>query len=193
MKGRNSPSSRMVLLGGLLLITSHAAAQELSLEEMFPGLRDRALVLDIEARVVGAQQEVDWNEENSQVTIPGRPVGIKLVGTNVVVAVQFTPYRRNGQNFLVAQGQVWIDVPNQGISYHTSIETIPLEFGESVYFFPLGRGSSPEGSRIEIRVAMRPYVPETTTESPAFAGGQDPAAPAGTGVPAGISPGDVER
>ncbi|MDR2516196.1 MAG: hypothetical protein LBC88_02310 [Spirochaetaceae bacterium] len=147
----------LVWAAALFLISVDAAAQDAALEGILPGFRDRALVLNIVARVAETGQEAAWNAENSRVTIPGRPIGIKLVGANTVIAVQFTPFRQNGQNFLVALGQIWVNIPGEGISYHTTLETIPLEFGESVYFFPLGRGDSPGDSRIEIQVAMRPY------------------------------------
>jgi hypothetical protein len=79
-----------------------------------------------------------------------------------VVLVQFTLYReKGGKKMLVAQGQILVDVPNQGMSYHTTIETIPLEYGEQVYFFPLGRANSPEEPHLEIQVGLYPYVPET--------------------------------
>jgi len=143
------------------------AQQGPSLEEMLPGLRDRAMIVDITARIVEQNQQVVWYSEDSKVTIPGRPVGIKLVGANIIVAVQFTPYfRGRGNNFLVAQGQVWVDVPNKGISYHTSMQTIPMELNEEIYFFPLGsgdsagnsQGNSQEEARIEIQLMFRPYV-----------------------------------
>jgi hypothetical protein len=75
--------------------------------------------------------------------------------------VQFTPYReKSGRKVLVAQGQILMDVPNRGMSYQTTIETIPLEYGETVYFFPLGRANSSEEARIEIEVALHPYTQE---------------------------------
>jgi hypothetical protein len=152
---------RFTLVGSLLLLAANAVSQELSLEEMVPALKERAIVMDIVSRVVERDQEEVWNSVNSKVTILGRPVGIKLVGTNIIVAVQFTPYRqRNGRNVLVAQGQIWLDVPNQGIRYQTTIETIPLEYGEQIYFFPLGQASNPNTPRIEIRIELRPYVAE---------------------------------
>jgi hypothetical protein len=87
---------------------------------------------------------------------------MKLVGANLVVLVQFTLYReKSGRKMLVAQGQILVDVPNQGMSYHTTIETIPLEYGEEVYFFPLGQTDSPGEPRLEIQVALHPYIPET--------------------------------
>jgi hypothetical protein len=111
---------------------------------------------------VEKDHEEVWNSVNSKVTITGRPVGIKLVGTNIIVVVQFTPYlRADGNNVLVAQGQVWIDVPNQGMSYQTTIQTIPLEFGEQVYFFPLGSVTSESEAHIEIQLALHPYMRET--------------------------------
>jgi hypothetical protein len=158
--GRDSWAAHITLIGSFLLIAATTAvrAQETSLEEVLPAFRDRAVVLDIVTRVVEADQEEVWNSVNSKVTIPGRPVGIKLVGANIVVMIQFTPYRwPDGRNVLVAQGQIWVDVPNQGISYQTTMETIPLEYGELVYFFPLGSVYAPDQARIEIQVELRPY------------------------------------
>jgi hypothetical protein len=149
-----------------LVFAASAAAQEFSLEELLPGLKDRAVVLDIIARVVEKNQEEVWNSVNSKVTIPGRPVGLKLVGANIVIVVQFTPYlRENGNNVLVAQGQIWVDIPNQGIRYQTTLQTIPLEFGEPIYFFPLGSvpGEKTENeARIEIQLQMYPYTAVVT-------------------------------
>ena len=120
--------------------------------------RRRAVVLDINARVL-EQEEVVWEEKTpGKLTIPGRPVSLRLVGSNVIVVVQFTPYiRRHSQNVLVAQGQIWIDVPNEGMRYHTSLQTIPLEFDEPIYFFPLGQSHQLEAS-IEIMITVKHYT-----------------------------------
>ncbi|MDR2630592.1 MAG: hypothetical protein LBC60_06695 [Spirochaetaceae bacterium] len=156
-------SRPLSLVGSLLFLAANAAVmpQEPSLEELLPGLKDRAVILDIVSRVVEQNQEEVWNSVNSRVTIPGRPVGLRLVGANVVVAVQFTPYfRRNGHSMLVAQGQIWVNVPNEGIRYLTTMQTIPIEFGEPIYFFPLGPADSQDDARIEIRLELRPYTAE---------------------------------
>jgi hypothetical protein len=105
-------------------------------------------------------------------------VGLKLVGANIVVAVQFTPYfRRNGNNILVAQGQIWINVNDQWMSYHTTMQTIPLEFEELIYFFPLGqKDSQDDTARIEIQLVLHPYTKETppeNTERDAANGGKE--------------------
>jgi hypothetical protein len=150
-----------VLFGGLLFLAVNAAvsAQEPSLESMVPGLRERAVVLNIVARIVEQNQEEVWNSVNSKVTIPGRPVSLKLIGENIVISAQFTPYmQENGRNVLVAQGQIWINVPNEGIRYQTTMQTIPMEYGEQIFFFPLGKVNSENKAWIEIQLELRPYT-----------------------------------
>jgi hypothetical protein len=131
-----------------------------------PGIKERALVMHIVSRIVEENQNVVWNSENMKVTIPGRPVGLKLLGEDLVVAVQFTPFLRpNGRLTLVAQGQIWKNVPNEGISYYTTMQTIPLEFREQVYFFPLGSMKEPNEAHIEIQLVLEPYIEGPTTDN----------------------------
>ncbi|MDR1972486.1 MAG: hypothetical protein LBQ46_11265 [Treponema sp.] len=156
-------------LGSILFVTILGAgfSQETSLEELLPELKERAVVLDIISRVVEENQQVVWNSVNSKVTIPGRPVGIKMVGANVVMALQFTPFFRPGGNsFLVAQGQIWVDVPGEGMHYQTTLQTIPIEFGEPIFFFPLGSPNSPQETRIELQLEIRPYTQGGTNRRP---------------------------
>jgi hypothetical protein len=159
---------RATLISTLLLAAAGAViSQEFSLEELVPGFKERAVKIDIVSRVLEQNQEEVWNSFNSKVTIPGRPVGMKLVGNNIVVAVQFTPYRqKNGQNILVAQGQIWVNIPDQGIHYQTTMETIPLEYGERIFFFPLGSANNPNGPRIEIQIELHPYTEEQAEQAP---------------------------
>jgi len=126
----------------------------------------RALVIDIDARVLENKQEVVWEQATQRMTIPGSPVGVKLVGSNIVVVIQFTPFVRRHGSVLVAQGQIWIDDPNKGMSYYTSIQTIPLELGKPVYFFPLG--SRQTDASIEIILTVNQYTdPLPAQETPA--------------------------
>ncbi|GHV77641.1 hypothetical protein AGMMS49942_24620 [Spirochaetia bacterium] len=155
-----------VRICGLLFLTAGAvvSAQEIPgvpQDSIMPGLRERAVVLNIVARIVEQGDEEIWNSNNSKVTILGRPVSLKLIGENVVVYVQFTPYQReNGRSLLVAQGQIWINVPNEGVRYQTTLQSIPLEFGEQIYFFPLGKVGSVDEARIEIQLKLLPYTAE---------------------------------
>jgi hypothetical protein len=168
----------------LFLAVSAATAQEAT-GEVISALRDRAVVLDIVARVVEREENEVWNAASSRVTIPGRPVSIKLVGTNVVVLVQFTPYKRDdGRQVLVAQGQVWVNTKDAGMRYQTTMETIPVDFGERVYYFPLGSHKGNNDARIEIQIELKPYQGETPAND---------AAPADAKAPGDVkTPGDAK-
>jgi hypothetical protein len=133
--------------------------------EAVRGFRRRAVIVDIDARVLEDKQVVIWNETHRRVTIPGNPVGLKLVGANIVVAVQFTPYIRRSGNVLVAQGQIWVNDPDKGMSYYTSIQTIPMEFGEPIYFFPLGSSSQP-GAELRQAAALDASIEIIITVNP---------------------------
>jgi len=130
---------------------------------MMPEFRRQALVLEINA-VALENEEVIWNDFHQRITIPGTPVGIRLVGSNIIVAVQFTPFIRRSGSVLVAQGQIWIKDSEKGVSYYTSIQTIPMEFNEPIYFFPLGK-SSELNSSIEIKLTVNPYKETSIAEN----------------------------
>jgi hypothetical protein len=160
------PLGGAAFLGVFLFFAGRTAlaSQETSLEEL-PGLRERAVVMHLVSRIVEQDQQV-WNSENAKLTLPGRPVGLKLVGSNIVVAVQFTPFLRpDGRHILVAQGQIWVNIPNEGMSYYTTMQTIPLALGEQVYFFPLGSIRSENEARIEIQVMLEPYAREPSVNA----------------------------
>jgi hypothetical protein len=134
-------------------------AQDFHHNEKIHSFSRRTVVLNIEARVIEHEQEVIWNETTSKTTIPGSPVSLRLEGSNVIVIVQFTPFiRRHGQSILVAQGQIWIETPNEGIRYFTSIQSIPLEFDEPIYFFPLGSSKKMDMASIQIMLTVNPYT-----------------------------------
>jgi hypothetical protein len=151
---------RISFIGGVFLLAAGVClnAQESSFTEMLPAFKGQAVVINIIARIIENNRQEIFNSVNSRVTIPGRPVGIKLVGSNLVVAVQFTPFfGHKGKNMLVAQGQIWLEIPGEGMRYQTTLQTIPMEFGEQVYFYPLGSVAKPEEARIEIQLELLPY------------------------------------
>ena len=156
--GRAALLGFILFLGAIKTLNAQDASQEPSSLEELPGLRERAVMMRIVSRIIEQNQQVVWNAENSRATIPGRPVGLKLVGSNLVVAVQFTPFLRpQGMHVLIAQAQVWVDVPGEGIRYYTTMQTIPLQFREQVYFFPLGSMDAQDEAQIEIQLVMEPY------------------------------------
>jgi hypothetical protein len=129
-----------------------------SMQNLLPRFRGRAVVMDIDARIL-ENDEITWNEAHQKITIPGRPVEIKMIGENLVIVARFTFIRHHGgrQKFLVAQGQVWMADPKQGIRYQTSVQTIPLEFDEKIYYFPLGSFKQEAGPSIEVMLTINPY------------------------------------
>lgn len=131
------------------------AEEEVAVNQMADSFKGRVLALNINVRVLENEQVVVWDKSQQKATISGSPVGLKLVGSNVVVAVQFTPFVRRRGNVLAAQGQIWVNDPQKGMCYYTSIQTIPLEFGEPIYFFPLGSAEQVNAS-IEIIITVNP-------------------------------------
>lgn len=121
----------------------------------------------------------DWQVESVKYTVPGTPVPFKFVGANLVVLVQVTPFsRRNAQGLvLVTQGQVWVKDREGGISYRTTINTLSVNYGEKVFFYPLGVDSSGKGPlRLEISVFRASDLPDKqggATQAPADKGAAD--------------------
>ncbi|MCL2197130.1 MAG: hypothetical protein FWB77_05895 [Treponema sp.] len=154
-------------------ICLEAQEQHISGPGIGQGFRGRSLVLDINARVLENEKEVIWDQSHKKITIPGNPVSVQLAGSNVVVSAQFTPFIRRGGNVMVIQGQIWIEDPKRGISYYTSIQTVPMEFNEPIHYFPLGTDHQSNAS-IEIILTVNRYrePKETAEEKAAGANGE---------------------
>ncbi|MDR1306356.1 MAG: hypothetical protein LBK74_02125 [Treponema sp.] len=148
----------LLVLVYALFCTAGLEAQDPLLDEL-PALRDKALVLQITTRIEENSQEV-WNAYNSKVTIPGRPVSIKLVGENLIINIQFIPYLREGNYALVTQSQIWLNVPEKGMQAKTATHSIPINFGEPIYFFPLGSDPSMDNPHIELLLTLYRYGEE---------------------------------
>ena len=136
-----------------------------------PHFRRRAVVLEINARVIEQNQDDPtappaevWSESYQKTAFHETPVEIRLVSTNLVVVAQFTPILRRSMRTLEARGQIWIDVPGEGIRYHTTTQTITIEFNEPIYFFPLGQltdqnpaSGEHNSATIEIMIILHPF------------------------------------
>ena len=155
----------VVLLFTLGLV--YAGAQDNDLERFFEdedleSLIDEALQLQITAKVLPPDEQPVWNSQSKKLTIPGRSVAVRLVGDNIRIDVVFTPYQEeNGNLLLVAQGQVWFsEAPDAKTTYLTSIQSIPVSWGEKVLFFPLGFSSELSQAstfNIQLEVEIYPY------------------------------------
>ena len=130
-------------------------------DENLDSLIDKALQLHITAKVLPPNKQPIWNSESKKVTIPGRSVAVRLVGDNIRIDVVFTPYQEDGNLLLVAQGQVWFSkAANARTKYLTTIQSVPVTWGEKVLFFPLGFSNEFTGKKtfnIQLEVEIFPY------------------------------------
>jgi hypothetical protein len=129
-------------------------------------LLSRALSITISARILppGARDEAPaWNAESTRLTIPGRPIRVRLEGENVRIFLDCTPYlQESGEVLLLAQGQVWLSEPaEKEARFYSTFYSIPVSYGEKVLYFPLGLngGQSPRNDHfnIELEIKIVPY------------------------------------
>jgi hypothetical protein len=177
----------LIAAAGLAVTPLH---KSLSAQDLPEELKGEALAVKVHALVpaaaaAGGQGAAAWQEESVKYTIPGVPVGVKLLGSNVVIITQVTPFARGDGNLtLVAQGQIWIRSSRGNIIYHTTMETVTVSLGETVFFYPFGvdaAGKSP--LRIEISVTRNAAAKEgevapkpTGADAPAAAAREAPSA-----------------
>jgi len=119
-----------------------------------PEVRRQSLIMEINTRVLSEAQNVRWTQAESRIAIPGNPVAIRMVGTNIIMVLQFTPIIRREGHILVAQSQIWIESPGGDLNYYTSVQTIPMDINEPIHFFPLGTEADPS---IEIILTVNTY------------------------------------
>ncbi|MCK4516707.1 MAG: hypothetical protein KAU31_15710 [Spirochaetaceae bacterium] len=159
-------------IAGILLLAITASAGAIEIDDILQAVLDQAFTVRIVARVTENGRETVHNYELTQVTISGRAVRLRLEGGNLTIVAEFTPYEAEDKSILlIAEGQIWLTTPeNEVVQYRTSLKSIPLELGERVFFYPLGRsaldidlddvnGSGTEEGRlnIELEVQVEPY------------------------------------
>lgn len=162
--------SRKRSIVGLLLLIPVLSASAVELEDILQALLDQALTVTITVRLTQDGRDTVQSYELTRITISGRAVRLRLEGGNLTIVAEFTPYEdRNNSILLIAEGQVWLRTPGQEeVQYRTSFGSVPLELGESAFFYPLGVASldmDVENERsgqlnIELEVQIEPYRAE---------------------------------
>lgn len=152
----NTPSTvKLQSTGKPLAATPHNNNDDSSNKDLH--IHKNALQMIITTRIVdgGAEnQSNNWFKECEKITIPGKPVGLKIVGDDIALALFFTAYpQQNGRGILVAQGQVWIQGEDGSVQYKSTMQSVPLKLGETVLFYPLGEGNAMD-TKIEIKVSV---------------------------------------
>ncbi len=128
-------------------------------------LLDQALVIKINTRLLSSDSKVSWNFSVARVTIPGRPLVLKLQGGNLQVKMGITAYRDDTTTntvVLVTQGEVWItETPGKQAKYLASLKSIEVNLGEKIRLYPLGVSSTTsEKYNIELEIQVILYKDE---------------------------------
>ena len=102
-----------------------------------------------------------WNMDSSKLTISGMAVNLKLYGNDMMILADITPYLNDDNTILlVAQGEVWISSDeSDGLTYYTTMKSLPVESGEKIIFFPLGLAvdSNSNVYTMELEIQVIPY------------------------------------
>ncbi len=149
------PARAMALLAAALALSAAASAQD-SITDIPEAFRDKALAVRVHTTVLRPDAE-PWEDQSVKFTIPGTPIGIRLVSSDLIVYIQLTPYQgETGRLMLVTQGQVWIKDASSSVRYQTTLNTFPVAFGEKIWFYPLGiegKGPAPISVAITVQAA----------------------------------------
>jgi hypothetical protein len=145
-------------------------------ESSMDSLLEQAIVIRINTRLLSANGKASWNFSVARVTIPGRPVVVKLQGGNLQIRLGITPYTddtvENGM-ILVTQDEIWItETPGKQAKYLASLKSVKLVMGETIHLYPLGVSTMPpEKFNIELEIQIIPYkdtikTPQNEQKSP---------------------------
>lgn len=140
-----------------------------SIEAIPMSIRSEALAVSVRALMNHPEIQEPWQASERKYTIPGTPVSIKLVGSDVAVVISITPNRtRDGSLFMIAQGQVWFRDTDGTVRYRSTVDTVGVNFGEKLLFYPFGvfaDGNAP----LRIELVVEQYK-ENSPSAPQAAG-----------------------
>jgi hypothetical protein len=153
----------LLIFLGLLhpLFSQQSGNSSDELQEALRYLQDKALEIEIHARLIGKDRESIWNTKSRKVTVSGKSVSITLEGENLTVSAHLIPFLNEGGSiFLVAKGEVWVQQsPNEEKKYYSTVKSLPIKPGESVIFFPTGVLMDTEENNvytIELEIQVEP-------------------------------------
>lgn len=129
-----------------------------SLASIPSALLGDALTVSILASLGSPSEAPSWEAKDIKYTIPGTPVSIKMIGSEVVIVITLTPYKNaSGGLLLVSQGQVWYKDGDAGLRYRTTVDTLNVGFGERVFFYPFG--AHPDlGAPLRVELILAKYL-----------------------------------
>jgi hypothetical protein len=130
-----------------------------SLAAIPSALVNETLTVAIKATVGKKAGPPSWESKDLKYTIPGSSISVKMIGTDVAIIITVTPYKtKEGGLLLLAQGQVWYKEGESGLRYRTTVDTMSVNFGERVLFYPFGVQADGE-SPLRVELVMDKYKP----------------------------------
>lgn len=129
---------QLLIIVTLLTICFNLQADAGGIDKYIEG---KKLSVNLNTRILGSENETVWHMESSKVTISGEAVKVKLKGENLVLIADITPYLNPDNTiFLVAKGEIFLSdsADSEEVKYYTTLQSLPVEDGEKVVFFPLG-------------------------------------------------------
>lgn len=130
-----------------------------SLAAIPSALMSETLTVAITATIGKQAGPPSWESKDIKYTIPGSSVSVKMIGTDAAILITVTPYKtKEGGLLLLAQGQVWYKEGESGLRYRTTVDTLPVRFGERILFYPFGVQADGE-SPLRVELVMDKYKP----------------------------------
>jgi hypothetical protein len=141
-----------------------------SIEAIPLSMRGEALSVSVKALVNHKDSKDPWQASDRKYTVPGTPVSVKMMGSDVAVVVSLTPYRtKEGSLFMIAQGQVWFREADGTVRYRSTVDSVGVNFGEKLLFYPFGvyaDGRAP----LRLELVVDPYINDDSAGTSAGTG-----------------------
>ena len=102
--------------------------------------------------------EVSWGEPLTRTLPFSAPLDVSLAGKNVLALIRIVPVELHAAILdLILQGQVWVKMPDNSLSFKTMVQTLSVALGSRLYFYPLGVDAKTGAPiAVEIRVDRQP-------------------------------------
>ena len=84
-------------------------------------------------------KDIPWGETLVRNVPFAAPLDLRLVGQNVVALMQIVSIETGGPAVeLIVLGQVWVKMPDNSLSFKSTIQTLNVPLGSRFFFYPLG-------------------------------------------------------
>lgn len=105
-----------------------------------------------------AALEISWGEPLSRTLPFSAPLDVSLAGKNVLALIRIVPVELHAAILdLIVQGQVWVKMPDNSLSFKTMVQSLSVALGSRLYFYPLGVDAKTGAPiAVEIRVDRQP-------------------------------------